>query len=259
MPAKPSGHLLLVLHMHIPWVLGHGRWPHGEDWLYEAVAESYVPTLQMFERLIHDGISPKVTIGLTPVLAEMLAFRGFATGFLGYIDERVSLARKDEDEFRDSGATSAGLAAMWAGFFEDVRRQFESWDADLLQQFRRLQKDGHIEVITSAATHGYLPLLGTDASVAAQVRTGVETYRRQFRLAPRGIWLPECAYRPGGRWSRPTDGASSFRQGLEDVLARNDLRFFFVDTHLVSGGVPIGTYEELVEGKPPNPRRPAGG
>lgn len=256
MSTTATGHLVLVLHMHLPWVIGHGRWPHGQDWLHEATAESYIPTLRTFDRLVEDGISPKVTIGLTPVLAEMLASREFAKDFLAYVDERVALAGKDEDEFREAGVRGAAkLAAMWATFYGEVRRYFETCDADLIGQYRRLQKDGHIGVITSAATHGYLPLLGTDEAVAAQVHVGVETYRRRFRRAPRGIWLPECAYRPEGMWSRPTGGKGSRREGLEEVLARNKLRYFFVDTHLVVGGLPaagppVGMYEEI-SGKPP--------
>ena len=83
--------------------------------------------------------------------------------------------------------------------------------------------------------------------IAAQVQTGVASYRRHFRRAPRGIWLPECAYRPAGPWSRPTGPARSWqRPGLQDFLTRNGLRYFFVDTHLVAGGVPLGTYEDRV-------------
>ena len=68
-----SGNLILVLHSHMPWVLGHGGWPHGEDWLSEAIAECYIPLLNNFNQLVDEGISPNVTIGISPILCEMLA------------------------------------------------------------------------------------------------------------------------------------------------------------------------------------------
>ena len=240
------GHLMLVLHTHLPWVLGHGRWPHGQDWLHEAIAECYVPLLRMIDRLVVDGVSPKLTIGMTPVLADMLASPRLPEDFSEYCEERTWRAEEDRKEFRRFHAGEiATLAATWSEFYEfaldDFRRTYKG---DILGALRRMQAEGHIEVLTSAATHGYLPLLGTPANVAAQVRAGVASYRRHFRRAPKGIWLPECAYRPDGAWSGPGDRRERTRPGVEEVLAANGLRYFFVDTHLVAGGTPMGTYED---------------
>ncbi len=256
----PLGHVVLVLHTHIPWVLGHGRWPHGEDWLLEAAAECYLPILRVLDRIVAAGRSPRVTIGLTPVLCEMLASLRFKEDLVAYLDARRDLAGRDREEFEAIGNRDAArLAASWGAFYGDAKRDFvETYGRDLLAAFRRLQEGGHVEVITSAATHGYLPLLGTDAAVEAQVATGVASYRRHFGRAPRGIWLPECAYRPGVRWSRPAGPARAWdRPGLEDVLSRHGLRYFFVDTHLVAGGTPLGTYGDRFEEQAPREARPA--
>ena len=244
------GHLVLVLHTHLPWVLGHGRWPHGQDWLHEAIAECYVPLLRMIDRMVEDGVSPQLTIGITPVLAEMLASPRLREDFAEYCEERTWRAEEDRKEFRrfHAGEIST-LAAHWSEFYEfaldDFRRTYKS---DILGALRRLQDEGHIEILTSAATHGYLPLLGTQANVSAQVRAGVATYRRHFGRAPKGIWLPECAYRPGGAWTGSGGRREGARPGLERVLAANGLAFFFVDTHLVAGGTPMGTYEDRIAG-----------
>ena len=121
----------------------------------------------------------------------------------------------------------------------------EKYNRDLLAALKRLQQSNRIEIIVSAATHGYLPLLGRDESIEAQLGIGITSYRRRFGRRPRGIWLPECAYRPGYTWSRPVGPARAWlRPGLEEFLARKGLRYFFVDTHLVAGGAPIGTYED---------------
>jgi 1,4-alpha-glucan branching enzyme len=256
------GHVVLVLHTHLPWVLGHGRWPHGEDWLLEAAVECYIPILRVLDRIASDDGSPRITIGLTPVLCEMLGSPRFKADFIAHLDSRQELAERDREEFEAIGNRDAArLAASWSAFYGDARRDFvERYGRDLLGAFRRLQEGGHVEVITSAATHGYLPLLGSDAAVDAQVAAGVSEYRRHFGRAPRGIWLPECAYRPGGRWSRPAGPARAWnRPGLEDVLARHGLRYFFVDTHLVSGGTPLGTYGARFEEPEPPKTRPGTG
>ncbi len=204
MPTTEKGRFALVLHAHLPYVLSHGVWPHGTDWLNEATGECYIPLLNAFNRLAEDGISAKVTLNITPVLCEMLADEGFKDEFVGYCEQRVVFAQQNEKEFRDTGRPHLeGLARNWAAYFEGVRRDFtDKYGRDLVGGFRRLQDAGHIEVITCCATHGYLPLLGRDECVQAQVRTAVTTYRRHFGRAPRGLWLPECAYRMG-RTSRP--------------------------------------------------------
>ncbi|HLE45381.1 MAG TPA: 1,4-alpha-glucan branching protein domain-containing protein, partial [Thermoplasmata archaeon] len=262
MPRSPAGHVVLVLHTHLPWVLGHGRWPHGQDWLHEAAAECYLPILRALDRIVADGGSPRITIGLTPVLCEMLASPRFREDFVAYLDSRRALADRDREEFDAIGnRDAANLASSWVEFYTEVARDFsETYRGDLLGAFRRLQDAGHVELITSAATHGYLPLLGRDASVEAQVRAGVASYRRHFGRAPRGLWLPECAYRPGGPWARPVGPPRAWdRPGLEEPVARHGLRFFFVDTHLVAGGTPAGTYGDRFEDSRSAGSRPATG
>ena len=245
--AEPIGHVVFVLHTHLPWVLGHGRWPHGEDWLYEAAAECYLPLLRMLGHLEADRDQARLTVGITPILAEMLASPRFREGFEAYLDAKQVLADQDTARLRsDDGAT---LAAMWSDFYGTAKRDFlTTFSADLIAAFRDLQDRGRIEILTSAATHGYLPLLGRDESIEGQIRVGIASYDRHFRRAPRGIWLPECAYRPGSTWSRPVGPARAWsRPGIEMFLARHRLRYFFVDTHLVAGGVPIGSYDDCFE------------
>jgi len=243
----PRGTLLLVLHTHLPWVLGHGRWPHGESWLYEAAAECYLPILRLLARLETEDRKGSVTLGVTPVLAEMLSTPRFRDGFLAYLGERAGRADADRREFETSGDEYArGAAVAWSEFYKRAKEDFlEKYNGDLLSALVRLQESGRIEIIVSAATHGYLPLLGRDESIEAQLGLGITSYRRRFGRRPRGIWLPECAYRPGYAWSRPVGPARAWlRPGLEEFLARKGLRYFFVDTHLVAGGAPIGTYED---------------
>src|SRR5437773_7594248 len=199
MPPTPRGHLLFVFHTHLPWVLGHGRWPHGEAWLHEATAECYLPLLRLLDRLEKEGRKGSITIGITPVLSEMLATARFREGFLAYLDERTNRAEADQREFDAAGDDGRRrAAAAWSDFYGGAKADFvERYNQDLLSAFTRLQNRDRIEIIVSAATHGYLPLLGRDESVNAQLATGIASYRRSFGRRPRGIWLPECACRRG--------------------------------------------------------------
>ncbi|HWP35651.1 MAG TPA: 1,4-alpha-glucan branching protein domain-containing protein [Thermodesulfobacteriota bacterium] len=245
------GSLAFVLHAHLPYVLAHGRWPHGTDWLNEAAAETYLPLLRALDRLLAEGLQPRLTIGITPVLSEMLADRGFAAEFEGYLAQKIEAAEADQREFARVGdAAMQRLAERWEGWYRGIRDEFVGrYGRDLVGAFRRLQDAGAIEILTSAATHGYLPLLGEDTSVQAQIKQGVATYRRHFGRPPRGAWLPECAYRPRYRWQNPVeeDAPPRLRKGIDEFLAENGIEYFVIDSHLLKGGRAIGIYIDRFE------------
>jgi len=250
--SKPLGSFTFVLHSHLPYVIAHGRWPHGMDWLNEAAAESYLPLLQVFNRLASEGHAAKVTLGVTPVLAEMWASPTFKREFREYLENKIQAAREDKATFERLGESHfASLAAMWEEHHQGLLQTFtDDFSQDLLGVCRRLQDAGTLEVITSAATHGYLPLLGRDTAVQAQVKQGVATYRRHFGRDPKGFWLPECAYRPRYRWAPPVKGVEAepvLRKGVEEFLGENGLDFFIIDSHLLKGGRAIGVYKDRFE------------
>lgn len=239
------GKLLFVLHSHLPYVLSHGKWPHGMDWLNEAAAETYMPLLQVMDKLISEGISPKITIGLTPVLSEMLADDVFKDEFDGYLKDKIDAAAVDAEEFYRVGDSRHDLARLWESFYGETRDYFNNTlNRDIIGAFKRLQDQGHIEIITCAATHGYLPLLGEDTSVQAQVKLGVDTYKKHYGRQPNGIWLPECAYRPAYDWVPPVEGFGGARprKGVEEFLSENGIKYFVVDSQLLKGGKSVGVY-----------------
>lgn len=238
---KPVGFLSFTLHAHLPYVVNHGTWPHGMEWLLEAAAETYLPLLRVFSRLEKDGIAFHCNLSLSPILLEQLSHPVFLEEFPKYLLRKTVSAREDEAFFIQSGETHyADTARYWHRFFTQAMDDFYSLKTDIVGGFKRLHQAGIIEIITCCATHGYLPLIGTDESVRAQVRMAVQTHERHIGEQPRGIWSPECGYRPAGKWSYPvtnSDGspiAPPFnRIGVEQALAESDLDFFFVDTHLV--------------------------
>ncbi len=248
-----KGYFTFVLHSHLPYVLGHGRWPHGTDWLNEAAAETYIPLLTACNRLAAKGISPKFTIGISPVLCEQLAHKSFIDEFSGYLEQKIEAAGADATEFyRTNQNEYHDLARMWEDYYKEIKSTFnDQYNNNLVGEFRRLQDEGHIEIITCAATHGYLPLLSQDISCQVQVKTAVVSYKRHFGREPRGIWIPECAYRPSYEWSPPVKikglPDSYSRKGVEEFLSENGLEYFFIDSATLKGGKAIGVYVDRFE------------
>ncbi|HWX56424.1 MAG TPA: 1,4-alpha-glucan branching protein domain-containing protein [Verrucomicrobiae bacterium] len=257
---QEAGCVTFALHSHLPYVINHGTWPHGTEWLYEAAAETYLPLLAVFTELERQGLALKANVNLSPILLEQLSHPVFKAEFPKYVTRKIEAAIKDADDFgRQGEAHMAKVAHFWRQFYEVALRQFEDLGSDIVRGFRYFYDSGAIEIITCGATHGYFPLLGTDASIHAQVKTGVDTHRRFFARRPRGIWLPECGYRPAGAWQFPVPvsgpgGARSsgpvMREGVEQILAENGIEFFYVDTHLVDASTRFTPYEILAGNVP---------
>lgn len=241
----------LVLHSHIPYVQTHGRWPHGMDWLYEAAAESYLPLLDVFDRLAAEGMPARANVSFTPVLMEQLKDADFAAGFEDYLGMKIDIAVHDGKHFGATGNTALRpLAGFWESWYRRLLAAFrDRCRGDILAGFRSLQDRGQIEILTSGATHGYFPLLSRDESVRQQVRQGQHTYRTHFGRGPRSFWVPECAYRPGYAWKNPLDGGEPYaRLGVDEILGQEGLGCFFVDSHLLKGGEAKGVYIDRFPG-----------
>ena len=202
------GELAIVLHSHMPYVEGFGTWPFGEEWLWEAIATSYLPLLDLLDA------GAALTLSLTPVLCDQLEAPGALArceAFLGGI--RVESHRRDVATARAAG--DAGVVAALehsAAQYERARERLHG--LDLLAALGR-----HV-AWTSPATHAVLPLLATDAGVRLQLRAGIDAHRRRFAGRWRGgLWLPECAYEP---W-------------LDDLLMQAGVRAVCVDLTAVIG------------------------
>ncbi len=235
---------VLALHSHLPWVLNHGRWPHGSDWLCEAALDSYLPLLALLDRLDAEGIRAPLTFGITPVLANQLASADFAAELEAYFIQRFAACRDAEATFERTGATQLlPLAGFWRSHLLGLQQTFRRSRGNLAAEFRRHAEAGRVELITSAATHGFLPLLARDESIQLQLRLGQAEHRRIFGRDAEGVWLPECAYRPAGHWE-PLPGAPGAgpRAGIERHVASVGFRYCFVDSHMASAGPAFEAY-----------------
>ena len=252
--ANSVGTFTLVLHAHLPWVLNHGVWPHGTAWIYEAAAETYIPILMESFKLIDEGYSPHFTIDISPVLAEMLAAESFKNGFIEYCEGKIHGAEEDYLEFEERGDLGdtekenyLNMANFWKEFYGRSITYFkENLNYEILGGFKKLQDDGHIEITTCAATHGYAPLLSRESSINAQFKVAVDNYKKHFGRAPTGTWLAECAYRPSYKWKKPVgdedDGEGYDRPGTEKFLSKHGIKYFYIDSPLLLGGKSQGVY-----------------
>ncbi len=211
-----AGSLALILHAHLPFV----RHPEHdeffeEDWLFEAITESYLPLLALMRRLVRDGVSFRLTLGLTPPLCAMLEDDLLRTRYLRHLERSIALAERELERTR-SDPPLQELAHFYFQSLTETRRLYLECECDLLTAFRQLRDAGVLELMASAATHGVLPLLASSPTAArAQVRIGCESFRRHLKAEPVGFWLPECAYAPG----------------LDTILQEANLRWAVVESH----------------------------
>lgn len=207
-----------VLHAHLPWVKRAGKWPFGEEWLYQAILSTYIPLADMLGRLRHSNIKGAITLGLTPVLIEMLRDPYFMDGFDAYVDSRVALLDEDIVAFGEGDAALRQLAIGARAHVQSMRKHWKNdYGRDLLCAFADFAKNGEIEILTSAATHAFLPLL-TSRSIESQLATGLETTESAFGVRANGVWLPECG----------------FERGVIPMLSRLGLKFFYADERAVA-------------------------
>lgn len=241
------GYFTFVLHTHIPYVRKHGKWPFGEEWVFEAIAETYLPLLMSFEELKGKNVKFNLVIGLTPILMEQLNDEYMKREFEKYMERKLSAMKKDLEKYGEENLKRA--IKYMVNYFEEVYNYWKSINGDILGKLKQFQDEGYIEVITSAATHGYLPLLERDEAIEGQIVNGILTYEKYFGRKPRGIWLPECGYRPEGYWRSPSTGEVIWKKGIEKVLQKYGIEFFFVESHLIDEGPASFGYGKILPAK----------
>jgi 1,4-alpha-glucan branching enzyme len=222
-----KGYLSLVLHAHLPFVRHpeHERFLE-ENWLFEAITETYIPLLQVLEGWHKDEMQVRLTLTLTPTLCSMLLDPLLQDRYLRHLEGLIELAEREvhrthwEKQFNE-------LATFYLQRFKCIREFYLGRNRNLIERFRKLQEAGQLEIITSAATHAVLPLLANHPpSVRAQILVARDHYRTCFGRDPRGFWLPECAY----------------SEGLENILQEAGIRWFITDTHGILHARPRPRY-----------------
>jgi 1,4-alpha-glucan branching enzyme len=223
-----KGYLSIILHCHLPFIR-HPEYPDflEEDWFYEAIVETYVPLVKVFDKLIEDKVDWRLTASVSPTLLSMFIDPLLQERAVKHIDKLIELSNKEvqrtmwQHEFHK-------VALMYQSKFKEVRYIFvEKYKKNLINAFKKFQDLGKLEVITCAATHGYLPLMEIyPQAVRAQIKTAIALHEKHFGRKPTGIWLPECGYHPGHDY----------------ILKECGIKYFFVESHGILLGSPRPKY-----------------
>ena len=212
-----KGYLAFILHSHLPYVRHpEHRQSFEEKWFFEAITECYIPFIKVFQELERDNVDYSITFSLSPTLLAMMEDPFLQDRYAEYLSRLQDLACREEERTANDPAF-APLARMYRERIDYTSYIYnEKYGRCLVKAFKELQSRGHVELITSAATHGFLPLLGIQKeAVYAQIASGVEYYQKIFGTTPRGIWLPECGY----------------ESGLEGIMSELGLHYFVTATH----------------------------
>jgi len=224
----PNGYLALVLHAHLPYVR-HPEYDEflEEDWLYEAIVETYLPLLDVLHGMVAEGVPFQLTMSITPPLCHMLRDPLLQERTSRYLERSLELAKKEVERTRGQSRLEQITQFYVERLTHLLQAWEERWKRDLVAAFAQLMDLGVLEIITCAATHGFLPLMENfPEAVRAQILIARDHYRETFGRDPVGIWLPECAYVPG----------------LDKILQEANLRWFIVDAHGLMFGNPRPRY-----------------
>lgn len=214
-------HVAFLILAHVPYLRRAGRQPIGEDALHTLVAQGLIPLTELLGDLHAAGLGPRVALACSPLLTEQLIDPVVQKHFVIWMDELLERRRADLQAAEVAGDKHRTYLARF--YLEWGRQRLhtfdERYDRNLPKKIRELSMARVIEPVAGAATHAYLPLLGREESVRAQIEQGVlHTTRHLGR--PEGLWLPGCGW----------------RAGLEQIAAEVGLRYVVADASSLPAG-----------------------
>lgn len=244
-PAAPvPGLFTLVLHTHLPWLAHHGRWPVGEEWLYQSWSAAYLPLMRVLRTLAAEGRGHLLTLGMTPVVTAQLDDPYCLTGMHHWL-ANWELRALEAATLRTSTATGAASAPEALRAFGAHEHRVAS---EALEDFTTLWRHGGspllrelidadaIELLGGPLSHPFQPLLNPRLREFA-LREGLADAGQRFAHVPTGIWAPECAYAPG----------------METEYAAAGVGHFMVDGPSLHGdtalGRPVGASDVVAFGR----------
>lgn len=198
MNKQEKGYVSFVLHAHLPFV-HHPESEHylEEEWLFEAISETYLPLLTNFNKLVEEGVNFRITMSMTPPLLNMLDNKLLQKRYISYLKKHIELSKKEIKRTSYDNRLNELSHYYFNRYSNDLHIFQDVYGCNIIDGFKQLQDIGVLEIITCGATHGYFPILYiNENTVKAQIAVGVQTYEKYFGRKPRGIWLPECGYVP---------------------------------------------------------------
>ena len=205
-----------------------------ESWLFEAISETYIPLLSSFFKLIEEGIDFRITMSLTPPILSMLDNTLLKQRYIAYLKERIELCALEVERTKNNKEINKLSKHYYEKYTNDLNFYLNFAKSDLISLFKLLQDLGNLEIITCGATHGYFPILySNEKAIEAQIRVGVDTYKKYLGRNPKGIWLPECGYVPES----------------DKYLKKYGIKYIITETHgiLYADPTPVfGTFAPII-------------
>ena len=218
---KYLGNLAIVLHAHLPYVRKNEKNSLEEDWFFQAVLECYIPLIRVLEESIKlEPNNTKLTISLSPTLISLFQSSELQGKFPEWIKTRIKLLNELPEEQKKA-------AQFLLKNLADQLIYWEKYSGEILNRFQYLLDCGCLDIITCAATHGYLPILRENPeTVIGQIKTAIRHHQNTFNVKPLGIWLPECAY----------------YENLDKILSQCGIRYAVLDGHGILNSKPRPRY-----------------
>ena len=215
------GSLAFILHAHLPYVRKNEKNSLEEDWFYQAILECYIPLLRVMEEASASGSkNTKLTISLSPTLLSLLQDLELQKKFPSWINTRIELLKELPKEKKDSSKFLLRNIKDQLGYWEEC-------SGNIISKFKSLSERGYLDIMTCAATHGYLPILRENPeTVYGQIKTAIRNHNKTFKVNPLGIWLPECAY----------------YENLDKILSDCGIRYAVLDGHGILNAKPRPRY-----------------
>ncbi|MDR2133821.1 MAG: DUF1957 domain-containing protein, partial [Treponema sp.] len=173
----------LVLNAHLPFVRDFhtGDACPGssaeEGWFFESLSETYIPLLQVFDRLEADHIPFRIGISFSPLLCQMLGDDILRKKYLAYIDRQIEFGRCEMERTAAQGEFAA-LAKMYFDRALGTRIAFTGrYEMNILKAFSHYQQKGKVELLTTSASHAFLPFLSHyPEAIQAQIEVAVASH-----------------------------------------------------------------------------------
>ena len=219
-----TGYVCFFLNAHLPYIAPlKANAAYHDTWVCSTLFDSYLPLLELFDRLAEEGVPYCINLGISPVIMEMITSPAAAERFDQYLQKRWECTQKELSR-QVQNPEVLPLAQHFAAKVQQRIKLFrERYQGRVLATINRLIHCGNLEILAASATGAYLPLLGPSPLLAeGQIKVGCSSYIKYFHSQPRGYWSFAGGYTPD----------------IDALLIKEGLRYTLVSPLSLLGAFP---------------------
>jgi 1,4-alpha-glucan branching enzyme len=219
----------LVFEAHLPFIREYNREDDlsqaGEEGrFFEYMTETFLPLLEVLDRLKNDHIPCQLALVISPVLCHMLNDEHLINKYINYIDKQIEFGQH-ELKRTENNVELNKLAQSYYNEIVDKKIAFtQKYGKNILKALDNYRRRGKLEILASCATHAFLPFISHNPeSIQAQMEIPVSNYRKYFNSSPQGFWLPDLGWTPA----------------IEPYLRAYNFSYTIVESHGLLFGNPL--------------------